>query len=867
MSLREKILGTLGLAYAGLLLLFFLLVGGLWLRSLEEEERILARREAERVQAAVQDALQRLHRTTEDWAEWDDTYEYAGSGNPEYERDNFTYDALDNLGLDFAAVVLPGGRILRAASVDRVAEALAAPPAGLEKAFRPGGPFPDVGRGVTGLLALEEGPCLVCALPILTSRDQGPPRGLLVFGTRLDSSRVSELGDRLLLRTEVLPPGGAAAGGPGGEPVDPVSVEVVDTGNLHGLLRLADVEGRPCAVLRVVLPRTHAERGRRALLVLLTALLAAALLLGVLVRGILDRWILARLRVLAAEAREIRGGRKAGGAPPPEGEDEVGTATRVIREAMESLEESERALAASESRYRALFDASPVPQWVYDPVSLRFLAVNDAAVAHYGYPREEFLAMRAPDLWPDEDAGVREARIGSLLRVGSPAPRLVRHRRKDGGILEVEVSAALLTLGGAPARLVVAKDVTERSLLQAQLLQSQKMEAVGRLAGGVAHDFNNMLVAILGFSDLALARIARSDPLREYLLSIRQAGERAAGLTRQLLAFSRRQASAKRVLDLDAHLRGMTGMLRRILGEDVELSLVPSAGSAFILADPVQVEQVVLNLAVNARDAMPLGGRLTLEVSRIEMGPDDVGRLQVRSPGPHISLAVTDTGTGMDAATMERIFEPFFTTKPAGKGTGLGLATVYGILKEAGGGIWCRSTPGKGTTFTVCFPLAEAEAGSEGPGPGDPPPGGGERILLVEDEPLVRNLARQALESRGYSVTEASSGEEALPILGGGGAPFALVVSDVVMPGMRGPALAERARERIPGLPFLFMSGYNEDADLDRAVAAGESAFLQKPFAPGDLARRVREILDGRGPSGPFRAAAVRPEGDRKGGM
>lgn len=381
---------------------------------------------------------------------------------------------------------------------------------------------------------------------------------------------------------------------------------------------------------------------------------------------------------------------------------------------------------------------------------------------------------------------------------------------------------------------------------EAQLRQAQKMEAVGRLAGGVAHDFNNLLTVIRGYSELLLSRLTPGDPMRKDMEEVKKAADRATGLTRQLLAFSRRQFIAAKVLDLNALVSNMDGMLRRLLGEDiVELcaELDPQAGA--IKADPGQIEQVIMNLAVNARDAMPKGGRLTIETRNVTVGKGGRRNAVGVAPGSYVLLAVRDTGHGMDAETQSHLFEPFFTTKEQGKGTGLGLSTVYGIVKQSGGSIIVESSLDRGTTFQIYFPRVEREV----PGPAGVPDAielahGHETILLVEDEPSVRGLVHETLRLQGYTVLEARHGIEALLTGARHGGPIHLLLTDVVMPQMSGPEVAEKLLTVRPGMKVLYMSGYPDHPVFDQGGVSRETSFLAKPFSPNVLAKKVREILD-----------------------
>jgi PAS domain S-box-containing protein len=429
------------------------------------------------------------------------------------------------------------------------------------------------------------------------------------------------------------------------------------------------------------------------------------------------------------------------------------------------------------------------------------------------------------------------------------------HLRKDGATVEVVFTVS--PIFDAEHRVIgsarIIRDLTERRQAEshlrqteAQLLQAQKMEAIGVLAGGVAHDFNNMLSVILSFTSLVLDDLMPGDPRRADIQEIARAGERASDLTRQLLAFSRKQVLQPQVLDLGDAVRSMEKMLRRLLSEAIELSLVVPGSLGRVLADPGQIEQIVMNLAVNARDAMPSGGKLRIELSNVELDADYASLHQGVTPGPYVMVGITDTGVGMDAATRERIFEPFFTTKEIGRGTGLGLSTVFGIVKQSEGHIWVYSEPGRGTTFKVYFPRIE-QAAETATQPGLQPETlrGTETVLLVEDEELVRATTRTILQRHGYNVLDAPSGGDALLICEQFPAAIHLLLTDVVMPRMSGRQVAERLAPIRPEMKVLYVSGYTEDAIVHHGVLDAGIAFLQKPITPNALLRKVREVLDG----------------------
>ena len=507
-------------------------------------------------------------------------------------------------------------------------------------------------------------------------------------------------------------------------------------------------------------------------------------------------------------------------------------------------------LSESERRYRVLFQTMPLPMWVYSVDNLRFTAVNQAAVDRYGYTNEEFLTMSVMDMRPPTEIP-RLAKVISEINGQPIKGQSWKHRTKSGELIDVEITSDGMIVDGVPARLVVAIDVTERNRIegalhasQEQLRQSQKMEAVGSLAGGIAHDFNNLLTAILGYCDLALESADAQSPVREDLLEIRRAAQRAAELTHQLLAFSRRQMLKPTVFSLSTAVQGTVKILRRLISENIVLELSLGPSPLLVCADPGQVEQVILNLAVNARDAMVRGGKLVLSTEeRIFTVSHNVAGSTL-APGRYAMLSVTDTGTGITPAVRERLFEPFFTTKERGHGTGLGLATVYGVIQQSGGGIDVQSIPGEGSTFTVYFPLAiEREAAPASSHPPQASARGEGTILLAEDDDAVRAIARATLERAGYRVLAASDGLRALALLDEHPEEIDLLLTDVIMPNMNGRELAERLSALRPGVPVLFVSGYTDNVLADQGIPQSETALLDKPFTPASLTAAVAAIL------------------------
>ncbi|HEY2901494.1 MAG TPA: PAS domain S-box protein [Polyangia bacterium] len=629
-----------------------------------------------------------------------------------------------------------------------------------------------------------------------------------------------------------------------------------------------------------------------------------------------------------------------------------------------------QALIESEEAHRLLFEASPLPLFVFDVDTLAPVAVNEATLLLYGYTHEEFMRLKVSDLavsgqgtakarllaWGDaamagvsryrrkdgaqfvaeyhtralpfagqrtriavikditdryeaeqsrallaaivqtandaiiskrpdgiitswNDAAVRlfgfasDEAIGKPITIIVPPERLAEEkslfdrvlageridhvetvrRRKDGTAVSVSISVAPIqdASGAVIGASKTARDLTAQrkaaealSRTEEQLRHAQKMEAVGRLAGGIAHDFNNILSVILSYSELLLGDLEPNNPTAADIGEIGKAARRAAELTQQLLAFSRQQIIEPKVIDLNDLVASMDKMLRRLLGEDIDLAFSPSSTAGRIRADPGNIHQVIMNLAVNARDAMPTGGQLTIETRNVDLDTDYARAHLGSLPGPHVMLAVSDTGTGMDRATQARIFEPFFTTKEAGKGTGLGLSTVFGIVKQCGGNVWVYSEPGRGTTFKVYLPRVDALLDVALPSHPAGSLRGSETILLVEDQEQVRVVAEGILKRNGYRVIAAQTPGEALRFCERYPGAIALLLTDVVMPQMSGPELATRINATRPEIKVLCMSGYTDDSIIRHGVLDGDMAFLQKPFTPDSLSRKVREVLD-----------------------
>jgi two-component system, cell cycle sensor histidine kinase and response regulator CckA len=534
------------------------------------------------------------------------------------------------------------------------------------------------------------------------------------------------------------------------------------------------------------------------------------------------------------------------------GEKEKEILTFVSQQLASAIEHkrNEEALRRSEARYRSLVQ-SAVYGIYRSSLEGRFFDVNPALITMLGYDSaEEVLALDPKsDVFLDPS---EQARVMGEFRRGARLDNIeVRWKRKDGSAITVRLSGrAVTSLEETVAVLeIIAEDITERRVLENQFRQAQKMEAVGRLAGGVAHDFNNLLMVISGYAEVLLEQTRKGNALYPKIEAIHQAADRATTLTRQLLAFSRKQLLELKVVDLNLVVEDMQRLLHPLIGENIELhtQLAPDLGRT--RADAGQIEQVIMNLVVNSKDAMPNGGKITIRTTNAQLNNEDARReYSYIQPGRYVVLSVADTGEGMDKETQLRIFEPFFTTKEKGKGTGLGLSTVYGIIKQSGGYVLVESEPRQGTTFRIYLPRVEDALEATGPvGASRSQAGGSETVLLVEDEESVRQLVRETLELKGYKVLEADNGEAALQIVSGYSGKIDMLITDVVMPGMSGRELSARLCASCPQTKVLYLSGYTEDAIVHEGVIDPDTAFLQKPFTLQMLARKVREVLGERG--------------------
>ncbi len=505
-------------------------------------------------------------------------------------------------------------------------------------------------------------------------------------------------------------------------------------------------------------------------------------------------------------------------------------------------ETAERALTVSETKYRSLFENADEAIFVVQQDRIKF--PNPKTLKMSGLNVGE---LEKTDFTCLVHARDREEFLGKYRRMpqSGEVPEFMPFRivNKEGSELWVQLTTAPITWEGEPGTLCFLNDISKEKLMEEQFMQAQKMEAVGRLAGGIAHDFNNMLSVINGFAELGMESLPESDPVKDKLRDILGAGERAAALTQQLLAFSRKQVLTPEVIDLNEQVRGIELMLKRLIGEDIELAITSTADLWRTKADPGQIQQIIMNLAVNARDAMPQGGKLTIETHNVEFDDEYVRRHVETRPGAWVLLAVSDNGCGMDKETMSKVFEPFFTTKERGKGTGLGLATVYGIVKQSGGHVGVYSELGVGSTFKIYFPRVDDAPRVKKAAAPSLRPGAGQNILVVDDDDAVRRLVTKILEKGKYKVFEARDGEEALRLYANEAAEIELLLTDMVMPRMGGYDVARQLCKKQPSLKVLFMSGYTDSAVYHNGFLQHSAQFIQKPFGAAQLLVKVQEVL------------------------
>jgi PAS domain S-box-containing protein len=854
-SLRRKTLLIIGITMLGLVGGLFMLSRIVLMRGFAKLEEDFAVRDIERASSALANELNTLDQTTSEYATWDLTHDYARGLRPSYVKTEFPAPTFQELKISFVVILDIHGRKLFSKGFDLTHGGEMPVPAGLDDHLKPGAlllTFKNAPSKVAGVLDLPGGPALVDSRPILASDATGSIAGTMIMGHLLDAAEIQHLGDLTLMPVEAqtlssttLSPDFRAAAAAISKGA-PNFISPLDSQSLAAYKELDDIYGRPALLIRVLLPRTIYEQGHTTLAQFLLLLVAAGFVFGAATLYLLERFVISRIANLTENITQIGASGDLSARVDVPGQDELAFLGVAINGMLEDLEKSQIERHEGRARLAMMIERMPAVLWTTDK-ELRYTSSMGAGLDSLGVKSGGLTGKTLAEYF--ETADGQHPSINAHWRaLAGESLTYELHWQKR--IFESHVRPLRGPDGEIIGVIGVALDITDRKQLADQLRQSQKLQAVGELAGGVAHDFNNLLMVVKGHAEMLLDRLPstpadRQSPARQNVEQIQQAAERAAGLTRQLLAFSRMQVLQPRVLDLNEVVAGMIQMVSRVIGANIELAFLPGANLGRVKADPSQIEQVALNLVVNARDAMPDGGRLTIETSNVQLDRDYATEHAVVDPGPYVMLTVSDSGIGMDAATQARIFEPFFTTKSQGRGTGLGLATVYGVVKQSGGYVWVYSEVDHGTTFKVYLPMVQAPMEKKAPEKitsGHEP--GTETILFVEDEQSVRELVSEYLAARGYQVLDAADGVQALEIAAAHKGKIQLLITDVVMPRVSGREVAARLATTRPDLKVLYISGYTDDSVFRHGVLEGGMAFLQKPFNLKVLATKIREILE-----------------------
>jgi PAS domain S-box-containing protein len=845
-SLRGKTLFIILLVFAGLISGLYPLTRMVILRGFYRVETDFALQYLAQASSAISNELDTLRHSADPYSNWDSLL--AHDYSPDVAGAELPASVFEQLRINFAVVMDGNGRKLVSQGFNLAAMQAAPAPRDLDKHLQNGSPLINANHDVSGILMLASGPVLINSSPIAPSTEHNFPGGFFIVGRQLDADELSRLGSITHVPVEMQALGASStasdfrAAGESITDLKPVVFLPYSYDSLAAYEALHDIYGRRIVLIRILLPRTIYHQGQTSLLQFLLLLLAAGLLFGAATMLLLERFVISRASALSDDIAGIGVSGDLSARLPVSGNDEIGRLGSVINSMLDDLERGQIERHEERARLAVMLEEMPALLWTTDH-QLRFTSSTGAALEGIGQHTNSVVGQTLFEYFRTEDPGYPAIAAHQKALAGQT---VTYEQEREGRIFDCYARPLHNSQGIVVGVIGAGLDVTERKHLTDQLRQSQKMQAVGELAGGIAHDFNNLLMVMKGHAQLLLDQLAQSPPMHHSVQQIDKAADRAASLTRQLLAFSRKQVLQPRILDMNDLVAGMIKMFSRVIGENIEMAFVPGANLGRVKADPGQVEQVLLNLVVNARDAMPSGGRLTIGTANAQLDESYAAQHTSVIPGWYVMLTVTDTGHGMDAQTKSRIFEPFFTTKGPGKGTGLGLATVYGVVKQSGGFIWVYSEVERGTTFKIYLPkvMAEVDAAVV-----EKQPAGGhagtETILFVEDEQNVRDLVGDYLKQSGYHVLEASDGTQALEIAAAYSGPIDLLVTDVVMPRLSGRELAMQMAAQRPGLKVLYVSGYTDDTVFRHGVLEGGMEFLQKPFNMTALTKKIREVLKG----------------------
>ena len=797
----------------------------------------LERKEAEHKLESAMEAFRRearhLGKLAGDWAAWDDTYQFAEDRNEKYVESNILMENLSQQSqIDAVLIFDKRGQLLVHGAYDPfrggTMEMDDFAPAELLD-VQPLLTHPDPKKARSGILLTGIGPMIFATCAILPGSLEGEPRGTLIMGRFIREELVEELASQLGGTLKLAHPGAPGLKNKQREMFGRMApgtseTEALADDLLEGNALIGDMDGRPALMLTLELPREIVRQGREAARLL--SIVVNQFILAIFAGTVLWFWMSFR------------------------------EASRRQKHVEALVDARTKALRQSEERFQTVFRCSPVPMTISSMEDGQIKDANDAFLEQTGYRREEVFGKTTLEigLWADMEQ--RKECMGVVARAGRAQTLPIQIRNKAGEVHDVLWSAEIIEAGGGKYLVTTAMDVTEqkraaaeRERLETQLLQAQKVEAVGRLAGGVAHDFNNMLAVIMGNVEMALEGTKPGQPLHAELTEIRKAAERSSALTRQLLAFARKQAVAPRAFDLNETVEGMLKMLRRLIGEHLSLSWRPGKDAGAVRMDPSQFDQILVNLCVNARDAVGESGTIAIETGEAELDEAACAGIESAVPGRYARLSVADNGCGMDEEMRGHLFEPFYTTKGLGQGTGLGLATVLGAVRQSGGFIGVESARGRGTTFNVYLPR-QGESEEKGEAEAEPPAteAGHETVLLVEDEAAILSMMQQLLERRGYKVLAAETPEAAMAAARQLKGRIDLLISDMVMPGMSGRELAKRLAAQHPGMKRLFISGHTADTLSQRGMLGDDAHFIQKPFTMRELEASARAAIEGKAP-------------------
>jgi PAS domain S-box-containing protein len=810
---------------------------------LEEEQ---TRQNLDRISNAINNELDLLDGSARDDSMWDEAYNYVqhpqpGWGENAFNDDSYVYLRLNGLAyLNAASEPIYAREFNNGTHEQKVARPeLLAAFVQLARSQQQSGSL--AGKG--GIVDLPDGPALVAVWPVLTSAGKGPSQGTLIMSRRLDSGELHRLGWTAGLELELFrlrnPPVSELATPALAHLSEaaPVFIAPLNENQVAGYTLLKGFHGDSSVLLRMVVPRTVHQQGRTTLNFLMLATLVVGLVFTFVNLFLLDRLILSRLIGLRDAVASIgTTGDLSGRVPAGNSHDELSELGASMNSMLGAIQHSRKDLNTQAQAIEACGDGIAILN-----ERAEFVYMNRSHAQIFGYESTQELAGKSWQvLYSDDEAARFKQDVMPALARNTRWEGEAIGRRKDGSSFPQQVSLASLAEGGM---VCVCRDLSERRKMEDQLRKKQRMESVGTLAGGIAHDFNNLLTVIIGYAQTLLAKVENDPALRSNVEHIVQSASRAASLTRQLLAFSRKQVLQPRILDLNLVVRDLERMLRPLVGDDITMIAQCAPNLGCVKADLSQIEQVIVNLVVNARDAMPRGGRLLLSTANQDLTEEN-GR-DIPS-GRYVVLSVSDNGIGMDPEVLSRIFEPFYTTKDVGKGTGLGLSTVYGTVEQSGGYVAVDSKPGKGTEFKIFLPRVEAF-----PEPlkaeGTPTwrKSGTETILLVEDDAAVRELAHDILRSCGYRVLIVADPKSLNVVLQQNPGTIHILVTDVLMPGINGREVAREVQRQHPETKTLYMSGYAYHTMLGRGVLEAGALFIQKPFTPSQLSKKVREVLDG----------------------